>query len=190
MLKYFDGQSLATVAKRKGAMSESEAREYLKAIAKAMKYCHEQGVAHGDLKAENVLVNAAGGLKLIDFAFAFKGEPGEKVATYCGTQSYMAPEIFDKAPHCPRQADVWAFGVLAFRLVVGELPFACKSAEARPEKAARVEALIREADVPREKLASCSSSFSAFVLRCLAKDPADRPSFTDLLRDGWLTESK
>lgn len=126
MLKYFDGESLAKLSKRKGPMKETEAREYVRTIAKTLKYCHEQGVSHRDLKAENVLVSKDGRLKLIDFAFAFKGEKGAKVDTFCGTPSYMAPEIFLKAPHCPRKADIWALGVLAFKLVVGELPFVCR----------------------------------------------------------------
>lgn len=114
---------MAKLSKRCGPLKESEAREYIRTIAKTLKYCHEQGVSHRDLKAENVLIGKEGRLKLIDFAFAFKGERGLKVDTYCGTPSYMAPEIFKKSPHCPRKADIWALGILAYKLMVGELPF-------------------------------------------------------------------
>lgn len=126
VLKYFPGDTLAKVCRRKGPLSETEARYFLRTIAKTLCYCHEQGVAHRDVKAENVLVGKDNRIKLIDFAFATKIDPGKKVDTYCGTPSYMAPEIFSKNPHCPKKADVWALGILAYRLVAGELPFVCK----------------------------------------------------------------
>lgn len=127
MLKYFHGDNLGRLCRRKGPLKEAEAKVYLRTIAKTLGYCHDQGVAHRDIKAENVLVGRDKKLKLIDFAFASKVEGGKKVDTYCGTPSYMAPEIFSKYPHCPKKADVWALGVLGYRLVVGELPFVCRS---------------------------------------------------------------
>jgi serine/threonine protein kinase len=123
ILKYFDGESLARLCKRKGAFKESEAREHVRTIAKTLRYCHDQGVSHRDLKAENILIGKEGRLKLIDFAFAHKSQKPCKVDTFCGTPSYMAPEIFIKEPHCPKRADIWALGVLAYKLVAGELPW-------------------------------------------------------------------
>ena len=126
VLKYFDGESLAKLCKRKGALKEAEAREYTKTIARTLRYCHDLGISHRDLKAENVLIGKEGRLKLIDFAFAHKFNKNSNgmVDTFCGTPSYMAPEIFVKEPHCPKRADIWALGVLAFKLVAGELPWA------------------------------------------------------------------
>lgn len=105
-------------------MKKAEARTYARIIAKTLKYCHDQGVLHRDLKAENILFSKEGRLKLIDFAFAFKGDRGYKDDTFCGTFCYMAPEIFRKYPQCPIKADIWALGVLAYKLVIGGLPFA------------------------------------------------------------------
>lgn len=128
MLKYFDGESLAKLCKRKGALKESEARDYIRTIAKTLRYCHDQGVSHRDLKAENILIGKEGRLKLIDFAFAHKADlKNPKVDTFCGTPSYMAPEIFVKEPHCPKKADIWALGILAFKLMAGELPWSCRN---------------------------------------------------------------
>ena len=66
-------------------MKEKEAREFLRTIAKTLKYCHDMNVAHRDLKAENVLVGKGGKLKLIDFAFASRTDKDQKVDSYCAT---------------------------------------------------------------------------------------------------------
>ena len=124
MLKYFNGENMANMCKRRGIISEQEAKKLITTIAKTLKYCHENNIAHCDIKAENILIGIEGRLKLIDFAFACKLDgSNKKVETYCGTPSYMSPEIFSQQPHCPKKADVWALGVLAFKLIVGELPY-------------------------------------------------------------------
>lgn len=140
ILKYFQGESLAKLCKRKGGkLSEKEARGYLRTIIRALKYCHDCKVAHRDIKPENILVgpeeepkpkssktslrHEKNRLKIIDFAFASRLEGRNQVETFCGTPSYMSPEIFAKLPHCPMKADVWALGVLAFKVVLGDMPF-------------------------------------------------------------------
>lgn len=160
----------------------------MRTIAKTLNYCHNQGVAHRDLKAENILVGKDR-LKIIDFAFATKVDPGRKVDTYCGTPSYMGPEIFSKQPHCPKKADVWALGVLAYRLFVGELPFICKYRITTAEnKADKLEVKVREEEFPRAKLDNASVGFISFLEKCLEKDPKLRPSMMEILQDQWLRE--
>jgi serine/threonine protein kinase len=180
---------LAKLCKRKGPIKEPEAKYYIKTIAKTLKYCHDQGVSHRDLKAENILVGKEGRLKLIDFAFAFKGDKDTKVDTFCGTPSYMAPEIFKKAPHCPRKADIWALGILAYRLVIGELPFiGIYFLTLAPSKNDKVERLILDEDYPTEILKGCSKAFQEFIQDCLEKNPERRSSLSELLTEGWLAE--
>lgn len=58
---------------------------------------HERNIAHRDIKMENVLLNSDGTMvKLIDFGFAIKVREGKKLNTFCGTPSYMSPQIVSK----------------------------------------------------------------------------------------------
>lgn len=57
-------------------------------------------------------------------------------------------------------------------------------------KSEKIEKLILEEDFPRDKLANCSRSFYVFIQKCLEKDPEDRAQLSELLKEGWLTETK
>jgi serine/threonine protein kinase len=223
--------------KTTGALGESEVKDIVQAIAVALKYCHEIGVAHRDIKTDNVLVGpvcynqeqlapeerfqmpdqASTFLKgkqimLIDFAFATSCLGAKKVETYCGTTSYMSPEIIRKEAHCPKKADVWALGIVAFRLLTGEHPFAMKPdepappqppaeegqeavAEPEPDPQAEepapiisgtLEERIVNEDFRREKLKGFGRSLNNFMDRCLEKNPDKRSAIRDLLLDSWI----
>jgi serine/threonine protein kinase len=104
-------------------LPEAEAKGYLLTLCKVVAHLHERGVAHRDIKAENCLVNKNKQLRLIDFGFAVMGEPGFKVDSYCGTPSYMAPEVVHRKPYCPFPADYWSLGVLYYIMLQGSYPF-------------------------------------------------------------------
>lgn len=132
ILKYFEGETLTKRLKKTGPMHEDKAKALLQKIALTLKYCHEVGVSHRDIKSDNVLINEAGEIMLIDFAFSFCSLSGKKTESYCGTPSYMSPEVINKQPHCPKKADVWAMGILAYKIVTGENPFNGKKELSQP----------------------------------------------------------
>ena len=76
---------------------------------------------------ENILINKNSMVKLIDFGFSIVCGPDEKLNMFCGTPSYMAPEIVSKKPHLGKPADVWALGVLLYKLLTGQFPFKGKT---------------------------------------------------------------
>lgn len=82
----------------------------------------DKGVVHRDLKLENILVNDAIDLKVADFGFAtFKKI--DKLNSYRGTMTYMAPEIKEGKQYDGRQVDVFSCGVILFIIVQGIFPF-------------------------------------------------------------------
>jgi serine/threonine protein kinase len=123
-LQYFDGKTLSAMLKQQGQLEEPVARLILQRLASAIKYCHDIGVAHRDIKTDNILVDASNQPMLIDFAFGTISL-GKKSESVCGTVSYMAPEILGKQSYCPRKADIWSFGIVAYKMLFGaaEHPF-------------------------------------------------------------------
>ena len=89
----------------------------------ALNFLHNQNIYHRDIKLGNVLVTEDYNAKLIDFGFSVRGATGQPLNTYCGTPCYMSPEILMKKPYDAVFADIWAVGVLLYRMVTGEQPF-------------------------------------------------------------------
>ncbi|CCM01949.1 uncharacterized protein FIBRA_04022 [Fibroporia radiculosa] len=97
-------------------------RTYLGQIADAMCFLHSKGIVHRDIKDENVVLGPAGKCVLIDF-----GSSGlvKKSGwdTFSGTLDYAGPEILRGERYFGKEQDVWAFGVVAYVMLVGECPF-------------------------------------------------------------------
>eukprot|EP00092_Neocalanus_flemingeri_P021749 GFUD01023592.1.p1 GENE.GFUD01023592.1~~GFUD01023592.1.p1 ORF type:complete len:873 (-),score=186.01 GFUD01023592.1:159-2777(-) len=106
-----------------GKMSEQEAAAKFSQILKAINHCHRNNVVHRDLKAENLLLDHAGNIKLADFGFSNYFSPGAALATWCGSPPYAAPELFEGKPYDGQKADIWSLGVILYILVSGSLPF-------------------------------------------------------------------
>eukprot|EP00438_Fugacium_kawagutii_P012641 Skav215596 [mRNA] locus=scaffold666:281211:294284:+ [translate_table: standard] len=118
-----DGESLRAYAHRQPCHKLPEQ------VVDGVTYCHDHLVAHRDLKLENLLLDKSReGVKIIDFGFAAHVPSKEtKLKAFCGTPSYMAPEIIRGEGYSGFAADVWALGVVIFALLSGTLPFAAKT---------------------------------------------------------------
>lgn len=102
-------------------LNEEQAYALFSQIVKGVKYMHDHNVAHRDLKLTNILIDEEYTVKIIDFGFAC--EANEKHRMYCGTPSYMAPEIVEKKLYFPKPTDVWSLGVVLYKLLSGEYSF-------------------------------------------------------------------
>jgi len=97
-------------------------RFYGACVTAAIIHLHEQSIAYRDLKPENLVLDAKGYIKLIDFGFAKVLRNGAKTFTLCGTPQYLAPELVTGAGHTIG-VDWWAFGILLFEMLNGGPPF-------------------------------------------------------------------
>lgn len=112
-----------------GAFPEATAKKYFAELIHSVYYCHTQGVAHRDLKLENVLLDTAGAVKICDFGLAHvykKNADGSFSDTVlyetCGSKSYAAPELLRGKGYSGYAADVWSCGICLFAMLAGFFP--------------------------------------------------------------------
>jgi eukaryotic-like serine/threonine-protein kinase len=179
-MPYVDGESLRRRLEE-GPLAIGEAISILRDVARALAYAHRHGVVHRDIKPDNVLLSSGtatvtdfGIAKAISAARAEGADLGAtltQVGTSIGTPTYMAPEQAVGDVNTDHRADLYAFGVMAYELLAGAPPF-------RADTPARLVA-AHLGEVPRD-LGSlredCPAPLADLVMRCLAKDPGDRPS--------------
>jgi len=108
---------------RNGRMSETVARRKFWQIVSAIHFCHNRRVVHRDLKAENLLLDGQGNVKIADFGFSNFWSPNDRLDTWCGSPPYAAPEVFLGQKYIGPEVDIWSLGVVLYVLVCGALPF-------------------------------------------------------------------
>ncbi|KAI9520769.1 hypothetical protein NQZ68_013174 [Dissostichus eleginoides] len=118
------GDMFDYIMKHEEGLNEELAKKYFAQIVHAISYCHRLHVVHRDLKPENVVFFEKQGLvKLTDFGFSNKFQPGKKLTTSCGSLAYSAPEILLGDEYDAPAVDIWSLGVILFMLVCGQPPF-------------------------------------------------------------------
>ena len=105
-------------------MKEPTCRRFFRQISEAFDYLHSKNIAHRDVKLDNILIeDNTNMIKVIDFGFTTFCQDNQKQKIFCGTPSYMAPELVRKSEYDARQVDMWALGVLLYALLAGSFPF-------------------------------------------------------------------
>ena len=187
-MPYVEGDTLRGRLRRRGRFSVTEAVPVLQDLARALAYAHRRGVVHRDVKPENVMLGGDYVL-LADFGVAKAIEPtGDPLLTIAGgivgTPAYMAPEQVGAEPTLDHRADLYALGVVAYELLVGEPPFT--GLELGPLLIAHatrepVPLSARRPDVP--------VALAEIVARCLRKEPGERWSSADALSHALRTSA-
>ncbi|KAJ1437243.1 kinase-like domain-containing protein [Ochromonadaceae sp. CCMP2298] len=127
IMECLDGGNLCSYVKAKRRLSEEESKRIFFQIAQALEHLHSLGVSHRDIKLENVLFENDRDIKLIDFGFSTVCQPGKKLKVFCGTPSYMAPEIVRRSEYEGKPVDMWSMGILLYALLCGCFPFRAKA---------------------------------------------------------------
>ncbi|KAK3694262.1 kinase-like domain-containing protein [Podospora appendiculata] len=129
LLDYVPGGELFSYLRKFRRFDEDMARFYAAEIVLVLEYLHEQqgGIAYRDMKPENLLLDADGHIKLVDFGFAKRlgnNDNDHPVETYtlCGTPEYLAPEVIHNKGHTTA-VDWWALGILIYEFLTGYPPF-------------------------------------------------------------------
>jgi formylglycine-generating enzyme required for sulfatase activity/dienelactone hydrolase len=190
VMPYVEGESLRDRLQRAGTPPIGDTLRLLRDVADALAYAHQHGVVHRDIKPDNVML-AGRHAAVTDFGVAKavsaadRGSAFTTVGVSVGTPAYMAPEQAAASPNVDHRADLYAFGVLAYELLAGRLPFAAVSAQAvmMAHLTERPQPLLEVRD-------SLPPALAAAVMRCLEKEPDARFQSADELLaelEGFLT---
>jgi serine/threonine-protein kinase len=142
-------------------------------ICRGLQAAHEQGIIHRDIKPQNVLIDAKGEVKLMDFGIARVAEAAEATAMtqqgmIVGTPHYMSPEQV-QGKQLDARSDVYSMGVLMYEMLVGRRPF-----ESSSLTGVLTAHITENAKPPIELRPDVGREVNAIVMKCLAKDPKER----------------
>ncbi|HEX2721893.1 MAG TPA: serine/threonine-protein kinase, partial [Gemmatimonadaceae bacterium] len=178
-MPFVEGESLRTRIATGAKFSITETISILRDVARALSYAHAAGIVHRDIKPDNVLLSH-GAAVVTDFGIAkalsdAQNDPAGANLTQTGmslgSPSYMSPEQIAGDPGVDHRADLYAFGCMGYELLAGEKPFSAETpqrvfAAHLTQKPRPIETL--RADVP--------GALAAIIMRCLEKEPGDRPA--------------
>jgi serine/threonine protein kinase len=180
-LEHLAGGELFHYARDKHRLSEDEARRYWKQIVSAVAYLHCSGIAHRDLKLENLMFKMPGGsqVKVVDLGLSCSIYPGRLLNSYCGSIEYAAPEVLLRQPHDGRGVDVWALGVILYTLVVGFRPF--------PDRTSTVQGKYISLDdvAAADEGVDTSAAFKDLIEQIFQNDPNRRISIHGIMEHTW-----
>ncbi|MGA5420426.1 protein kinase domain-containing protein [Streptomyces lavendulocolor] len=169
---FIDGPTLSERVKRNGPLGSGELRRVGAGLAEALRDIHRAGVVHRDLKPSNVLL-AADGPKVIDFGISRPADSDLRTETgkLIGTPPFMAPEQFQRPRDVGPAADVFAMGAVLVHAATGRGPF-----DSNSPYVVAYQVVHNEPD-----LAGVPEDLVPLLRRCLAKDPAERPTADELM---------
>lgn len=120
-IEYIPSKNLAKLMDSKKLMPRTLVQKVLAQMISALEYIHDNCIVYRDLKAENVLLDQEGNVKLIDFGLSV-WDCEDKLRNVAGTLEYTAPEMASRLPH-GRAVDWYSLGILLYTLKTGKLPF-------------------------------------------------------------------
>lgn len=176
LMEFFPGGNLKMRLTRKHDIVREKTHSIILQAARGLASINDKGWVHRDVKPDNILLNSAGEVRVIDFALAQRIHRGEKWFTFfrkksttSGTRSYMSPEqILNR--NLDERADVYSFGATIYEVVTGKPPFRGSSPNDLLTKHLRDVPLA-----PRVANPEVTDAMSDLIYRMLSKDKKDRP---------------
>ncbi|GAA0150758.1 non-receptor serine/threonine protein kinase [Lithospermum erythrorhizon] len=175
VMELCNGDNLFQRISTRGVFSEPEAVDIMVPLMEAIAHCHRRGVAHRDIKPDNILFNDWKGLKLADFGSAEFLREGEPMSGLVGTPYYVAPEVV-AGRFYNEKVDIWSAGVILYVMLAGFPPFYGDSA------AEIFEAVLRgNLRFPPRLFHSVSPDAKDLLRRMICKDVSRRFSAEQVL---------
>eukprot|EP01105_Mastigella_eilhardi_P021404 TRINITY_DN517_c2_g1_i4.p1 TRINITY_DN517_c2_g1~~TRINITY_DN517_c2_g1_i4.p1 ORF type:complete len:1083 (-),score=286.85 TRINITY_DN517_c2_g1_i4:2433-5441(-) len=159
-------------------LHRSTAKYFFTQLAKCVQYCHQRGVCHRDLKLENLCLDSEGkNVKVCDFGHAGIFMKGfDFFTSLTGSLCHIPPELIVGESYSGEKVDVWAMGVVLYRMLMGRPPF-------YNENAKLIVDLIQKIKYSAEGL---PHKVADLLHRIFVRDPQARPTVDEILRHPWL----
>ncbi len=176
-MEFIDGETLGQRLRRE-RLTLLEVRRLARLQLLGLRAAHVAGVVHRDFKSDNVMLRKGGrdgeDVVVMDFGLARVvpsegGSLSNDSEQFAGSVAYMAPEQVEGRKHIGTEADVFAFGVVLFEMLTGQLPWSGDSPWTTATKR-----LTERAPPPSRLASGISAGLDAFVLKCLSRYPNDR----------------
>jgi beta-lactam-binding protein with PASTA domain/tRNA A-37 threonylcarbamoyl transferase component Bud32 len=179
VMEYVEGRTLRDIIRSEGPLLPQRAADIGADIAGALAFAHRHGVVHRVVKPGNVLLDRAGRVKVTDFGIARAGNTQENLTqtgAVMGTATYFSPEQAQGGAIDPR-SDVYSLGVVLYEMATGRPPFSGDSPVAIAYQH------VRETPAPPSSVnPDVPPDLEACILKCMAKNPANRYATADDLR--------
>ena len=181
-MEYLEGLNLAELVERYGTQPEGRVINLLIQVCESLSEAHALGLIHRDIKPGNIFVTDRGGVpdmvKVLDFGLVRTVASTDDdalraadAAIFVGTPNYMSPEAVQDSANTDARSDLYAVGAVGYYLLTGQGPFDGETAAEICRKRLEEEPLPPSTRIGR----SICPQLEALILRCLERDPKDRP---------------
>ena len=171
VMEYIDGETLERAITRRRPLSLLQKVGFIVPICRALKYAHERGVIHRDIKPGNVMLTNDGNVKVVDFGIARRADSYKtQTNVIIGTLGYMSPQQI-RDERADERSDIWALGVTFYELLCYQRPFVGDT------QAALILNIVDENKEPpplRNQVQDCSPELERLVAKMLHKDITQR----------------
>jgi serine/threonine-protein kinase len=168
-MEYIDGEDLRGLLRRIGRLPIDKGIDIAQQLCRGLAAAHERGILHRDLKPANIMLDGRGQVRITDFGLARLASDGSHTAEVAGTPAYMAPEQLARGDTSV-QSDLYSLGLVLYEIFTGRRVYESSSRD-------ELMRLHEEKPItdPAYLCGRVDPAVEKVILRCLEKDPRDRP---------------